>query len=346
MQRLTLILSDLFLPEDTDAHTPLPRPIPLPALDGLLRFADASRRIPDWRTWLAGELEQLALAKLPVAQGCALGLLEPHAAATAWLATPVSLEARLDHVRLTDRGLLSLDAGERAAWCMEFARAFGPQYALHDVGERGFLLSGIARTDARTTDPARLLDADIGPGLPAGPAASELRRLSAEIEMWLHAAPLNAARERERQPRISALWLWGGGVEGSHHEPAVVAPQATSSRDVYFHGADPFIVSLARSRGAVRSEPWIGAASATYRDIENLALHAVVEQAPMTGPAEQSLSSLEARWFTPLHAALSAGSLAACDVIANDRWFRIRPGGRWKFWRRRVHWLKRLATTS
>ena len=66
----------------------------------------------------------------------------------------------------------------------------------------------------------------------------------------------------------------------------------------------------------------------------------------MSGPAEHSLPSLEARWFTPARAALRAGSLAVCDVIANDRWFRIRAGGGWKFWRRRVHWLKRLTTTS
>src|SRR5687767_2682998 len=109
MQRLTLILSDLFLPEEAAAHSPLTRPIPLPALDDLLRFAEVPRPIPEWRTWLAGELEQMPLARLPVAQGCAQGLLEPIAAATAWLATPVNLEARLDHVRLTDRGLLSLD---------------------------------------------------------------------------------------------------------------------------------------------------------------------------------------------------------------------------------------------
>jgi len=269
------------------------------------------------------------------------------AAATAWLATPVNLEARLDHVRLTDRGLLRLEAAERGAWCADFARAFAPDYALHDAGERGFLLSGIARTGARTVDPARLLDADIGPALPAGREASELRRLGAEIEMWLHAAALNTAREQQRQPRISALWLWGGGAEGCRDDSATVAPPTASSHAVHFFGADPFIASLARATAAtLRGAPGLGAASATYRDIENVAAHAVVEQSPMSGPAEHALPALEARWFTPLRAALGDGSLAACDVIANDRWFRLLPGGRWKFWRRRVHWLKRLATTA
>ncbi len=90
----------------------------------------------------------------------------------------------------------------------------------------------------------------------------------------------------------------------------------------------------------------VGAANATYRDIENLAAHAVVEQAPMSGPAEHSLPALEARWFTPVRAALRAGTLSVCDVIANDRWFRIRSGGAGNSGGGRVHWLKRLATTS
>jgi hypothetical protein len=340
MQRLTLILSDLYLPEEAAVHSPLPRSMHLPALDGLLRFAEAPRRIDGWRRWLACELEQTALADLPIAQSCARGQLEPVAAATAWLATPVRLEARLDHVRLMDRGLLRLEAEERTAWCAEFARAFGPEYALHDAGECGFLLIGLARTEARTVDPARLLDADIGPALPAGPAAAELRRLGTEIEMWLHTSALNTVREQQRLPRIAALWLWGGGMEDSRGDAATVASHSASPRTVHCFGADPFMASLARAGAG------IGATNATYRDIENLAGHAVVEQAPMSGPVEHALPSIEARWFAPARAALRAGTLSMCDVIANDRWFRIRTGEHWKFWRRQVHWLKRLATPT
>ena len=334
MRRLTLILSDLFLPEEA-VHSQLPQALPLPDLDVLLRFADAPRRISDWRTWLAGEL-QPELAPLPIAQACAHDWPVGDAA-TAWLATPVHLEARLDHVRLTDRGLLHLDAAARAACRGEFARAFGPQYALHDVGERGFLLSGMARAAARTVDPARLLDSDIGPALPQGPQAAELRRLGAEIEMWLHGAALNAARDQARLPRVSALWLWGGGA-GDPSDPMAVAAQSGKSSGVHFFGADPFIVSLSRATAS--------GTSTTFPEIAGLAGHVVVEQAPMTGPHEESLPALEARWFAPLRAAIDAGSLAQCDVIANDRWFRIGVGGRWKFWRRRVHWLQRLATAS
>lgn len=335
MRRLTLILSDLYLPDEA-VHSPLPRALAMPALEALMRFAETSRRIADWRSWLAGELAP-GLARQPIAHACARALLDARAAANAWLATPVHLEARLDHVRLTERGLLRLGADERSAWCAEFGRVFGPQYTLHDAGERGFLLTGIARTETSTVDPARLLDSDIGPALPRGPEAAELRRLGAEIEMWLHGAALNMTREQARLPRLSGLWLWGGGPGGSGDATAV-APQVEATSDLHFFGADPFIASLARAAA--------GNASATFLDIAGFAGHAVVEQTPMTGPEEQSLTALEARWFAPVRAALKDASLAECDVIANDRWFRMRTGGTWKFWRRRVHWLQRLATPT
>src|SRR5688572_4066121 len=140
MQRLTLILSDLYLPEE-GVSGGFPRTDELPALSALLRFADGPERIGDWRRWLLSRVGG-QLAEIPLAAICGHGKLTRPALDTAWLATPVALEARLDHVRMVDRGLLHLDDDERAAWCTEFNRVFGPTYSLHDGGERAFILSG------------------------------------------------------------------------------------------------------------------------------------------------------------------------------------------------------------
>jgi len=241
-----------------------------------------------------------------------------------------------------DRGLLRIAAAERAAWCAEFATVFAPQYSLHDAGERGFLLTGIAPQEIQSQDPARLLDSDIGPGLPRGPEAAEVRRLVAEIEMWLHRATLNTRREQARERRVSAFWLWGGGLE----RPAAILPVAAESpTGVHFHGGDPFVAAMARSLSqANRQELRCAAAPASFRDLDQNATHAVVELAPLTGAAQEALHSLDAQWFAAVRVALSNGSLAACDVIANDRWFRIRARPSWKFWRRRVSWLQRLGS--
>ena len=109
MRRLTLILSDLYLPEEAAHAGPLPSSLDLPNLAWLLGQADAVQCITDWRHWLAAELGQSSYARIPEAQACEMEFLN-RGRGSAWLATPVQLEARLDHVRLAERGLLRLDA--------------------------------------------------------------------------------------------------------------------------------------------------------------------------------------------------------------------------------------------
>ena len=71
----------------------------LPDLEWLLRFAESPEHIGDWRPWL---LEQTVpgLRSLPVASISAYERIDGHDLDATWLATPVALEARLDHVRL------------------------------------------------------------------------------------------------------------------------------------------------------------------------------------------------------------------------------------------------------
>ena len=335
MRRLTLILSDLYLPEEAGRDAAIPAAFALPHLDWLLRFAQA-HRIADWRHWLAADLGRADLAQLSVATLAAREILDPIQSESAWLATPVRLEARLDHVRMLERGLPRLGAAERAEWREEFARAFAP-YALHDAGPRGFLLTGIAPAQIATVDPARLLDADIAPALPSGVAARELRRLSAEIEMWMHAAPINLARERAGQPRLSSLWLWGGGPNAATPRAATPPPAAHSL--LKFHGDDPAFAGIARAvSGALPA-----AVPAGFKAVPELPDRLIVELTPMNGATNESLSALDVDWFAPARAASSNGTLPVLDIVANDRWFRIVARSGWRFWRRRISWLARLG---
>jgi len=300
----------------------MPDTQPLPALEWLLRFSTA-RRIGEWRRWLAEDLGATELAGTSYASALAASIGAKTAGA--WLATPASLEARLDHVRLRDRGLLRLPAAQRLQLIEDFARNFGPGLVLHEAGERGFLLEGGPVASAATVDPARLLDADVGPALPAAAQAGELRRLAAEIEMWLHSAALNSEREQSGQRRITSLWLWGGGADA--------AAAWRGAGDI--HGGDPWLIALAGERGV----------SAVPARFEQLPAdeHAVVELAPMSGTPQESLGALESNWFEPLRAALSAGTLDVLNLVANDKTFVVRARAGWRFWRARRGWLAALA---
>ena len=345
MRRLTLILSDLYLPTDAGPAEAGAEPagrgaglraaLDLPNLDWLLRFAGRAGRIDDWRSWLSADIGGLDLSAVSLAQACAQGILPAPLSDNAWLATPVHLEARIDHVRLADRGLLRLSAEERDAWRQDFTRTFGPQYALHDAGERGFLLSGASFSRVASVDPARLLDADIGRALPTGPAAGELRRLGTEIEMWLHGAPGNGTRERKRERRVSALWLWGGGAP-----QRAASDSLRSSADVVtgarprFYGGDPFLSALAG--------PNLNPPPASFAALAESEGRYVIEFAPMSGRRDESLAALESNWFGPAREAASHGALTI-ELVANDRWFRIDPRPAWRIWRKRRSWLAHLA---
>ena len=340
MQRLTLILSDLYLPEEAQAG--LARSFDLPNLEWLLNHCASARHIRDWRHWLAAQLGETSYARIPEAKACEMEFLA-RGPGSAWLATPVQLEARLDHVRLADRGILRMDAEERAACCAEFAGVFGPQYAMHDIGERAFLLTGIGPTSAATRDPARLLGADIGAALPRGGEHAQLRRLGSEIEMWLHHAALNDRRERARKPRISALWLWGGESDEALAEPDEADILDTRGA-VHFLGGDPFLVAVARAfEDWTQREVRIAPAPESFSAIGPEAEHAFVELTPMSGPLDEALDVLEEKWFAAARHALANGALSRLEIVANDRCFRITRSARFRFWRRKTGWLENLV---
>src|SRR5690349_4147150 len=210
MRRLTLILSDVYLPEESDRADALP----MPSLEWMLRFASAHEKSGDWRAWLVATLGLDHLRDVPPAQIAARGILPVDLAGQAWFATPVFFDLHINHVRLNPRGMLRVDPAEGAQWCDAFARDFGADYALHYAGSRGFLITGLRSAGGPTLDPARLLGADVTPGLrqPGELVRLELARAATEFEFWLHASPLNAARDVARRPRLSSLWLWGGGA--------------------------------------------------------------------------------------------------------------------------------------
>lgn len=330
MRRLTLILSDLYLPADAVRES-FPTALGLPAFQWLLRFAASPRRIDHWRSWLTRELGADDIADWPVAQVRALGCQLP--AEGAWMATPVALEARLDHVRLRDRGLLRVPPDQQQALQVEFQRLFGGGIVLEPGGPSFLLLHGPG-SDIRTTDPARLLDADIGRALPGDSAAAgELRRLGAEIEMWLHSSPVNAAREKARQRRISSLWLWGGGAARATN------PERSGEVRFRLHGTDDHVAALGKLLGV--GQPKLVAPSNFSGWADEVPTF--IEFAPMSGDAAESLAELEQRWFAPARDALSTGKLDSLRLVANDKVFELRPGSGWKFWRRRRTWLESLA---
>src|SRR5687767_12568182 len=104
-----------------------------------------------------------------------------------WIATPVHLVAGLASVHMDAHGLLQVEPDVRRQLAQEFNTVFCESgFSLEALPSAGFLMTGPRMDDRDTVEPARVLGASISEVLPEASSAPTLRRLLAEIEMWLH----------------------------------------------------------------------------------------------------------------------------------------------------------------
>jgi len=158
--------------------------------------------------------------------------------------------------------------------------------------------------------------------------------LLTEIQMLLHAHPVNEAREARGEPAVNSLWLWGGGRAPAEAHGPWRSVAAT----------DPSALGLAQLAGMRRLALPPSAAAWLERlpeDGRHLALlDALRAPAALGQPAEYAagVEALERGWFAPLLAALRAGRIGMVTVRVPDAapgaGFEAVRGDLRRFWRR------------
>jgi hypothetical protein len=293
----------------------------LPALSELLRLADSDAADADWRSGMLRDLGAAA-GRMPEAVIAAAALRVPSGRGVC-LVAPVHAVAGLHRVHLHAAGVLDLAGEERAELAEGFADQFGPELQLKGTGSQ-WLIEADCAVAADETDPAEWL----GAPLERRPASSAeqrlLRRLGAEVEMWLADLPLNARRRGRRQLPVNLLWMWGGGRVPA--QDAMPAPPATP-----LHGAgqDAWLAGCAALWGGTvrplpRAWPDMGTRSST-----------VVLPAPMDAA---QLLALESDWFAPALAEVHAGRLESLRLRVGRRLYRVRAGRIRRLLRRKRPW--------
>jgi hypothetical protein len=130
---------------------------------------------------------------------------------------PVHLHIARDHLVLTDSRQLMIDEQSSRA-LFESAQPLFEELG-HDL-RYGDARHWFVRADTwqglRTTTPDAASGHNVDVWLPSGEHARAWRRLHNEIQMLWHTHPINEAREASGQPRINALWLWGGASPEQH----------------------------------------------------------------------------------------------------------------------------------
>ena len=298
-----------------EARAGLPR---LPALEQCLARGEVEVIPGTWRQWLQLSLAGRTLAGWPPASIAGAAVAGVAADRPLWLATPVHFVAGLDTVRVHPAGLLPLGAAEQQALQHDFARDFsGSGCALIATGRRELLLAlgpGHEAIDVQSDDPALWLGADPRAGFPRGTGSAPLRRLGAELEMWLHRHSINEERAARGQLGVSALWLWGGGA-------AVARPGVTGTREgpgprgVAWAG-ELFVDGLARLLGWP-AQPLAGAwppqdAASPPWDIR------LVVAAPGAAQDRRMLETIDHDWIAPALAEWRRGAHELTLLVARS----------------------------
>ncbi|HEV2701096.1 MAG TPA: hypothetical protein VGV09_05675 [Steroidobacteraceae bacterium] len=345
MSEVAIILSDLYLTapgrggvDDRDAAVPRDA---LPALARIARFAGVSPLAGDWRGWLAGWLGRADLSApcdatpAVVAAAALPHTTLPPGTGSVWLATPLHLIAGISGVYLDYRGLLKLDDAALDTLCHDFAGAFADRgFELQRLPGGGLLALGPRFEDLPLTrDPARLLGGGITGSTVQGAGAARLLQLGAELEMWLHAHPMNAARARRREAPLTTLWLWGGG-ERSGARPLAVTHESATFMTVF--GEDAVAGGLCALSGARLRPP-----AASAHDILNSGAArtaAVIElfrtDQPQPATLMELLQHLDEMVLAPVVTALKDGVIRQLTLIANDRCSVLTARDGLRFWRR------------
>lgn len=174
--------------------------------------------------------------------------------------------------------------------------------------------------------PLELAGREIG----AMPAA--MSRIVNEMQMLLHAHPVNEAREAKGEPAVNSVWLWGGGK----------APRVPACRWHSVHSTDPLVLGLARAAGTRhRALPggaaeWLARAPEVGRHLcvlDALRLPIALGDASAGGALAEEL---ERDWFAPLLDALRSGRIGMVTLHVPEAGvsFETVRGDLRRFWRR------------
>jgi hypothetical protein len=252
-----------------------------------------------------------------------------------WMATPVNLTAGLTSVHLDRRGILRLSAADSTALATEFRRVFHDSgFLLEPLDSGDFLLFGPQMPVARALEPARVMGTSVADAQPVGAGDPALRRLGAEIEMWLHEHPINDARTRRGEAPVTGLWLWGGGPS--------LAPRDTHaagavSSDIAF-GSDAYLGGLWASLGKkVFPLPQQLTDVFGYPEAQRAAL--VIQIAPTLHSNPRwtffdAVAQIDRAFIAPAVEALGAAKVERLVILANDLQLTLRARDRFKLWRR------------
>lgn len=325
MKSVHLVIPDLFLPKDIAAE--VSAGLSLPALEKMLGRGRNESFEPVALENILCEIFGLARREdAPIAAISAAfdGLADGY-----WLrADPVNLNLQRDQLLL---GGVQVGSEEATAMCASLNAHFAGQgmefFAPHP--QRWYVRLGTLPRIS-TTPLSQVIGRDVRGVLPSGEDAARWHQLFNEIQMLLHAHPLNDARVARGVATINSLWIWGAGImEG--------APQKSYDSA----SSDEQLVEIFAEAAGVPFSAWSG----QWHEAENhgrqllvwTGLRSAMQRGDLAG-WRTALQDFENNYARPVWQALRSGRIASLhiDVLGRDGMRRsvLTRGDAWAFWQR------------
>jgi hypothetical protein len=344
VHELVLVLSDFYVSQETPDRE-LSAGVTLPGLQQVARFGSRSKTPDGWRPWLSRWLTGAAGGSAATVAAAALPAVTSPAMSSAWLATPMHLVAGMTSVHVDRRSILRLDAADQQTIAADFQRLFHDSgFHLQPLEAGDFLMLGPEMSPAGSEEPARAMGATMAQQAGTTPA---LRKLSAEIEMWLYDHPTNDTRRRRGEQPVTALWLWGGGPIAATGGVAAGGADAgglpssttadANAPDIAF-GRDSYLQGLWAMRGGkVSPLPQQLTDVFSYPEAARAVLVIEISLMLQSNPKWtffEAVVDIDRRFIAPAVEALNGGQYDRLFLLANDYELTLRPRDRFKFWRR------------
>ncbi len=311
---LTLLIPELLWPEPQDDRAF--DGLSCPSLSTLLarsRFLrEPSQAFESCLAGLCGHFGTSGLAALRRLGEIAPAADEEPPSGTWICADPVHLHFRQERLILADASRLNIspeEAGQLAATLNEHLADTGNLVVA--TADRWYLrMAGNVASELATIPP---LSAVAGRSVETiQPESRELRRLLNEVQMLLHAHPVNCRREENGKMTINSLWLWGAGNQ----------PEKTENPFDTICSNSPLARGLARA-AAIPASPVPAEATALLQAKGNNTNSLVVIEDLLASAQYQdadawrtALNELETRWFAPLRSALFSGRIRQLRIAA------------------------------
>ena len=322
---VTLFIPALFWPHasaDHDSPT-------VPRLQILIGRSDSGEApCDDEQSWLCEQFGVSRQADWPSAPIALFGAGMTPGEDFCLGADPVHLQVNRDQLILLAPETLSITDAEAVSLCAALNRHFA-------ADDFTFLAPQSHRWYLKTTQPARIqtsglsrvIGHDVDRMLPEGEDRMAWHRIFNEVQMLLHAHPVNEDREQRGALPINSLWFSGGGTL----PPASTSFQAVIGSSALAHGLSKLV-----EIPFTATEQGIAAIGANDVLIE---LRDAATASMRLDPAawKDALEDLEQNWIVPLAGMLRKGRIRRLVIatVANGRSYRwsVNHMNLWRWWR-------------